>query len=243
MIPLSTRRYLQLDTLEELNVIVSRSGKYDVVATHDVSTISKFRKRQKHSSDVVFEVNGLIAHLNCVKSATAKTSVYLCVAMPRSIIVLKWAPHPFNKFMKVKEVSTEFKVNSMDITESGNGDLRLYVGMPLGFKMINLQAVTAEDVSFPELSEQKLGLPVRGILFNESFILCYESSDYLVAGSSAVVDVINSETGKIVHVFETKKDKIRSLELLVSKGDRLFLLAEEDKDNIKTSSIIMIEWA
>lgn len=62
----------------------------------------------------------------------------------------------------------------------------------------------------------------------------------LVAGSLAVVDVWSIETGKIVHIFETKKDRIRSLNLLSCKENRLYMLAEEEKDGNKTSSIIQI---
>jgi hypothetical protein len=65
--------------------------------------------------------------------------------------------------------------------------------------------------------------------------------DYLVAGSTSVVDVINTITGKIVHVFETKKDKIRSLSLLVAQGKQLYLLAEEERDGAKTAAIILVE--
>lgn len=65
--------------------------------------------------------------------------------------------------------------------------------------------------------------------------------DYLVAGSVSVVDIINSTTGKIVHVFETKKDKIRSLSLLVARGPLLYLLAEEERQGARTAAIILIE--
>ncbi|RKO88914.1 hypothetical protein BDK51DRAFT_32830 [Blyttiomyces helicus] len=51
--------------------------------------------------------------------------------------------------------------------------------------------------------------------------------------------VINRDSGKIVHVFETKEDKIRALELPVCRGDKLSLLAEGKKDGMKTSSIIL----
>lgn len=61
-------------------------------------------------------------------------------------------------------------------------------------------------------------------------------TNFIVSGSQSIVDVINIDTGKIVHVFETKKDRIKSLSLLVCRGSRLFLLAEEDKN----SSVISI---
>lgn len=72
-------------------------------------------------------------------------------------------------------------------------------------------------------------------------IIAKIGDDYIVAGSTSVVDVINTSTGKIVHVFETKKDKIRSLSLLVAQGKMLYLLAEEERDGAKTAAIILVE--
>ncbi len=66
-------------------------------------------------------------------------------------------------------------------------------------------------------------------------------STLLVAGSAMTVDIWSIETGKIVHIFETKKDRIKSLEFLfVRQRYRLFMLADEEKDNIRCSSIISV---
>ena len=72
-------------------------------------------------------------------------------------------------------------------------------------------------------------------------LLASIGADYLVAGSTSVVDVIDSRTGRIVHVFETKKDKIRSLRLLVAHGSLIYLLAEEERDGVRTVAIISVE--
>ncbi|RKO86227.1 citron-like protein [Blyttiomyces helicus] len=202
--------------------------------------------------------------------ARTRASMYLCVAMSKSIMVLKWAPHPFNKFMKLKEIPIDQKIGCMDIAESSSGELRLYAGTQTSFRAIDLGSLAVEEVAFTGMGMDRLGVCVKGIMFEDSFVICYQNigvithadggrenktltwrnplnfaaklgTDFLVAGSSSVVDVINRESGKIVHVFETKKDKIRALELLVCRGDKLFLLAEEEKDGMKTSSIILIE--
>ncbi len=62
----------------------------------------------------------------------------------------------------------------------------------------------------------------------------------LVAGSSTTVDIWSVETGKIVHVFETRKDRIKKLNFLMVRQNRLYMLAEEEKDGVKCSSIIYI---
>ncbi|KAJ3343384.1 hypothetical protein HDU93_008749 [Gonapodya sp. JEL0774] len=261
---LSSRRYAQVDVLDELGIIVSRSGKYeltkesrrmkDVVSTHDISQIPKLKKRQK------FETETKLRKLKETKGSKIRESAYLCVAMPNSIIVQKWAPQPFNKFMRLK-------IGSMDVVENSRGELRLYVGNEQGFKVLDIQTVTTDEVHIPGFEEKVLGKPVQGVLIFscDLFVLCFTQmgvitktdqpntdhrtltwrnpltfasklgKEFLVVGSTSVVDVINSETGKIVHVFETKKDKIRGLSLL-------FLLAEEEKDGSRLASIASRFW-
>lgn len=66
-------------------------------------------------------------------------------------------------------------------------------------------------------------------------------STLLVAGSATTVDIWSLDTGKIVHIFETKKDRIKSLEFLfVRNRHRLYLLADEEKDGVQCSSIISV---
>jgi hypothetical protein len=63
----------------------------------------------------------------------------------------------------------------------------------------------------------------------------------LVAGSATMVDIWSLDAAKIIHVFETKKDRIKSLDLLcVRNNTRLLLLAGEEKDGQPCSSIICI---
>ena len=65
--------------------------------------------------------------------------------------------------------------------------------------------------------------------------------NYLVAGSQSIIDVIDINTGKIIHVFETKREKIRGLKFLVARDNLLYLLAEEEREAQKTVAIIKIE--
>lgn len=60
-------------------------------------------------------------------------------------------------------------------------------------------------------------------------------------GSATTIDVWSLEMGKIVHIFETKRDRIKRLDfLLVKKGNHLVVVADEDKDGACTSSVIHI---
>ena len=64
----------------------------------------------------------------------------------------------------------------------------------------------------------------------------------LVAGSNQTVDIWSVDSGKVVHIFETKKDRIKSLNFLfVYAGYQLHLLADEEKGGQRCSSIICIQ--
>ncbi|KAI8840070.1 hypothetical protein BJ741DRAFT_530563 [Chytriomyces cf. hyalinus JEL632] len=199
---------------------------------------------------------------------------HLCIAMGNSVLVMRWAPFPFNKFMKEKEVLVSSKPTSLDLIETAPNENLLFIGgSKTVFKSIDIRTGDSEDVTVSEFSNAKaLGKCVRGISFESTLVLCYEKyglisafgndaqdemrsltwrnpmtfaaklgSDHLVAGSSTVVDVINIESGKTVHVFATKLDKIRELRLLTCHGNKLFLLAQEEKDGTRIGSIICIE--
>jgi hypothetical protein len=63
----------------------------------------------------------------------------------------------------------------------------------------------------------------------------------LVAGSATMVDIWSLDQARIVHIFETRKDRIKSLDLLCVRDEtRLLLLAGEEKDGQPCSSVICI---
>ncbi|KAJ3248105.1 Structural maintenance of chromosomes protein 1 [Chytriomyces hyalinus] len=263
MMQLSNRRYTQINYVEEFGIIVSRSGKYDVVAVHDVSGIRKFTRRMKF--EVETKIKKIKESRGChfFSLSSCRNFHHLCIAMGNSVLVMRWAPFPFNKFMKEKDVLVSSKPTSLDLIETAPNENLLFIGgSKTVFKSIDIRTGDSEDVNVSEFSNAKaLGKCVRGISFESTLVLCYEKyglisalgndaedemrsltwrnpmtfaaklgSDHLVAGSSTVVDVINIESGKTVHVFATKLDKIRELRLLTCHGNKLFLLAQEEKD-------------
>jgi hypothetical protein len=71
-------------------------------------------------------------------------------------------------------------------------------------------------------------------------------NDYFASCGATVLDVWQVGIGKIVHIFETKRDRIRALSLLVAKegtvpgGGRVYLLSDEEKDGEHTFSVLCI---
>ena len=64
--------------------------------------------------------------------------------------------------------------------------------------------------------------------------------EYVVVCSKSVIDVIDLNTGKIVHSFETKKESNRALSLLITNEDNLFVLATDEGTDI--CSLIRISY-
>ena len=69
----------------------------------------------------------------------------------------------------------------MDISETVNGEVRLYINTPTGFRIYDFQSGTAEDVSASNVSAEQLGSPVKGVLLGESFAVCYLSKHYEIS--------------------------------------------------------------
>ncbi|OAJ42089.1 hypothetical protein BDEG_25591 [Batrachochytrium dendrobatidis JEL423] len=173
LMPLSNRRYAQIDTLEDLNLIISRSGKYDVVSIHDTSSITRFKKKSKFETETKLKKMKETKGCDQYHITRTRTSVYLCVSMPRSVMVMKWAPHPFNKFMKLKEIPMDIKPKIMDICESKSGEVQLYVDAGASLRVYDFQNVTVEEVTAHGVTADQLGSPVRGVLLNDVFAVCY----------------------------------------------------------------------
>ncbi|KAJ3324983.1 hypothetical protein HDV06_005572 [Boothiomyces sp. JEL0866] len=278
LIPLSNRRYSQIDTIPDLNMIISRSGKYDVVSIHDISQLSRFKKRTKFETETrlkkLKETKGCIRYAISnfdLMLAKVTDSCYLCVCMDKTVVVMKWAPHPFNRFMKVKEIPFETCPTVMEVLELKTGEVKLITDDAHGFRVYEFHGSTIEQISPPNTTPEFHGPAVKAVVLAEKVAFCFKNigmiqnidpsnptkslltwrnpltfatklgTDYLVAGSNSVVDVVYSPTGKIVHVFETKKDKIRSLKLLVARNHQIYLLAEEERDGVRTVAIILVE--
>ncbi|KAJ3070091.1 Mitogen-activated protein kinase kinase kinase kinase 3 [Podochytrium sp. JEL0797] len=284
MVPVSTRRYAQLEYIEEIGVVVSRSGKHNLVGVHHVAPFTKFVKKQRFEVDTGFKK--LKESKGCLffSLTSCRDHWYLCVSLGSSVLVMIWAPFPFNKFMKEKEISSNILPTSLTLLENAPNELYLFLGDPrtgAHFKSVDLRTNEVEEIQVPAPvttegsgggGGEEMGSCVGGVVFGKWLALCYEKvglvspfgedageeikrlnwrneitfavklgTKFLVAGSTSVLDVINVETGKIVHVFATKMEKIRALRLLACHGNKLFLQADEEKDGVRIASVVCIE--
>ncbi|KAJ1504457.1 hypothetical protein HMI55_002003, partial [Coelomomyces lativittatus] len=67
---------------------------------------------------------------------------------------------------------------------------------------------------------------------NEFFAVCSET----------LLDVWHVAQGKIIHIFETKKSRVKGMSLLTycEEEGKLYLMSEEEKDSLKVYSVIAV---
>ena len=70
LIPLSNRRYNQLDCIPELNLILSRSGKQNIVSLHDITQLTKFKRKTRFETETrlkkLRDTKGCISYRICI---------------------------------------------------------------------------------------------------------------------------------------------------------------------------------
>jgi serine/threonine protein kinase len=278
---LSTRKYLQLNVIEEIGTIVSRSGnspnlingwtgKYDVVSIHNLKSIANLKKPKKFETET--KIKKLKETKGCYYYSITKigNSVYLSVAKTTSILIMKYAPQPFNKFMKLKEINIDTHVTHMEVIEFDSKELQLCITSNTGFQIINLTSVTCENINFDSIDIT--GPSLRSVLFSDKIFYGYKNmaivapieevnkkidtikwkepityiekfgNSHIVTGSACEALVYDS-AGNIVHIFETKQNTDKKLNLLVSKNDQLYLSftaqSKDEKGAISTISTVL----
>ncbi|KAJ3108222.1 Dynein assembly factor with WDR repeat domains 1 [Phlyctochytrium planicorne] len=199
IVPLSSRPFVQLQYLEHLGAIVSRSGKHDIVSTHEYFAGTKFGRKQK------FEVETKVKKIKETKGSTffsiasLRDSAYLCVALPETILILKWAQHPYSRFMKEKTILCDFIPKSVDMHDSGNGNHRIWAGGMTDFSIFDAQKNTWEKYERLKSQDFRYGAPVRMVSFANSYVLCYES----IIIETKEVNEVHSRTVDILDLTPT----------------------------------------
>ncbi|KAL7750289.1 hypothetical protein RI367_004462 [Sorochytrium milnesiophthora] len=269
LVPLSNRRYVQIDCLEDVGFVLSRSGKHDVVSLHETAA-GKLSYKKKFETETNIKKIKETKGCDFYKVGRSGHDIFLAVAIQDTLLVMKWAPQPYEKFMKVRQIALDAPIRGMDIAHNSNsGVIQLYITHDSMFKMVNVHDETIEDVSMAPADRDKCGRPVKMISIGpNAYIMCYQNlgvmvtdedkskrmvwrnpvvfadnlgTDFFAACGTTILDVWNVHTGKVVHIFETKKDRVRGLYLLRGKEGRVYLQSEEiGKDGQSTFSVLSI---
>jgi hypothetical protein len=101
--------------------------------------------------------------------------IYLNIAKGKSIFLMKWAPQPLWKFMKVKEFLVDGKITSMEVVEHTRTLVKLFFSTEKHnwFKMCDLITGSMEEIKFAA----DLGKPVQVVnVGNGQLMFCFQSN-------------------------------------------------------------------
>ncbi|KAI9336092.1 kinase-like domain-containing protein [Obelidium mucronatum] len=302
LVILSTRRYSQISFIKDLGIIVSRSGKHNVLGIHDVSTpLAQNSLDQLFSKKKQFEALTMYKKMKDTRGClfysltSYRENHHLCISLGSLVSVWKWTSFPSNRFIKMKDIQFSFKPRCIDLIESAPNEYHMFVGGTnkdnsedsCFCQSVDLQTGDIDDVHVPKngadehhdndkvVGNRVLGRYVKGLSFPhvETLILCFKKmgllsalgedagedvkclnwrndmifaaklgTKYLVAGSKTVIDVIDIRNGDVVHQFATSLERIQRLQFLVSDKKRVLLLADEERDGLRSaSSVLCIE--
>ena len=111
MYPLiQNRKFQQIDVLENLNLVLSISGKKNKLRCYYLSWLkSKFLSNQRAGNDPAahqekqgFTPIGDVEGCICYKLVKFERIKFLVVALRNAVEIFAWAPKPYNRFMLYK---------------------------------------------------------------------------------------------------------------------------------------------
>ncbi|KAG4091950.1 hypothetical protein H8356DRAFT_951731 [Neocallimastix lanati (nom. inval.)] len=271
---ISVRKYLKLFIIKDINIILSKSGKNNIISIHDITHIKNFKSLKNFENET--RTKKLKVTKGCINFTVEKceNDIYICCLFSNSIHILKHDKKIDNKFLTIKNISINNIVNSLciihskissfpklvicyhdkvdlcDISQTKNNNI-----------FINLNKKKNHEI-FESIIKEECGKLIRAINFKENILICYEKKgiivsssnlnkeiktilwkqdiveagiiydEYVVVCSRSIIDVFDINTGKIVHVFETKKESNRLLSLLITDPENLFVIANDKGTNI-----------
>lgn len=148
---ISRRRFLQMEVLEGLNILVTISGKKNRARVYFLSWLKSKILKTEAAGRVgwthVGDLEGCI-HFKIVKHERIK---FLAIALKDSIEVYAWAPKPYSKFMSYKTLTNlPEKPLMVDLTIEEGQRLKVVFGSNRGFHAIDLDTCEVLDLYVPQ---------------------------------------------------------------------------------------------
>ncbi|XP_078796979.1 TRAF2 and NCK interacting kinase a isoform X4 [Oryzias latipes] len=149
---ITRRRFLQMDVLEGLNVLVTISGKKNKLRVYYLSWL---RNRILHNDPEVEKKQGWITvgdlegcvHYKVVKYERIK---FLVIALKNSVEIYAWAPKPYHKFMAFKSFTElQHRPLLVDLTVEEGQRLKVIYGSTVGFHVVDVDSGNPYDIYIP----------------------------------------------------------------------------------------------
>ncbi|XP_028293217.1 TRAF2 and NCK interacting kinase a isoform X3 [Gouania willdenowi] len=183
---ITRRRFLQMDVLEGLNVLVTISGKKNKLRVYYLSWL---RNRILHNDPEVEKKQGWITvgelegcvHYKVVKYERIK---FLVIALKNSVEIYAWAPKPYHKFMAFKSFTElQHRPQLVDLTVEEGQRLKVIYGSSVGFHVIDVDSGNPYDIYIPSHIQSQV-MPHAIVVLPKTdgmeMLLCYEDEGVYV---------------------------------------------------------------
>ncbi|KAL1022233.1 hypothetical protein UPYG_G00024020 [Umbra pygmaea] len=183
---ITRRRFLQMDVLEGLNVLVTISGKKNKLRVYYLSWL---RNRILHNDPEVEKKQGWVTvgdlegcvHYKVVKYERIK---FLVIAQKNAVEIYAWAPKPYHKFMAFKSFTDlQHRPQLVDLTVEEGQRLKVIYGSSLGFHVIDVDSGNPYDIYVPSHIQSQV-VPHAIVVLPKTdgmeMLLCYEDEGVYV---------------------------------------------------------------
>ncbi|XP_047200974.1 TRAF2 and NCK interacting kinase a isoform X14 [Girardinichthys multiradiatus] len=183
---ITRRRFLQMEVLEGLNVLVTISGKKNKLRVYYLSWL---RNRILHNDPEVEKKQGWITvgelegcvHYKVVKYERIK---FLVIALKNSVEIYAWAPKPYHKFMAFKSFTElQHRPQLVDLTVEEGQRLKVIYGSCVGFHVIDVDSGNPYDIYIPSHIQSQVtphAIVVLPKTDGMEMLLCYEDEGVYV---------------------------------------------------------------
>ncbi|XP_075058229.1 TRAF2 and NCK-interacting protein kinase isoform X10 [Mixophyes fleayi] len=183
---INRRRFLQMEVLEGLNVLVTISGKKNKLRVYYLSWL---RNRILHNDPEVEKKQGWITvgdlegcvHYKVVKYERIK---FLVIALKNSVEIYAWAPKPYHKFMAFKSFTDlQHRPLLCDLTVEEGQRLKVIFGSSTGFHVIDVDSGNTYDIYIPSHIQGNI-VPHAIVILPKTdgmeMLVCYEDEGVYV---------------------------------------------------------------
>uniref|UniRef100_A0A4W4EQX3 non-specific serine/threonine protein kinase n=1 Tax=Electrophorus electricus TaxID=8005 RepID=A0A4W4EQX3_ELEEL len=183
---ITRRRFLQMDVLEGLNVLVTISGKNNKLRVYYLSWL---RNRILHNDPEVEKKQGWITvgeHDGCMHYKVVKYEriKFLVIALKNSVEIYAWAPKPYHKFMAFKSFTElQHRPQLVDLTVEEGQRLKVIYGSNVGFHAIDVDSGNPHDIYIPSHIQSRVSPHAIVVLPKTEgmeILLCYENEGVYV---------------------------------------------------------------
>uniref|UniRef100_A0A8C7CWK1 non-specific serine/threonine protein kinase n=1 Tax=Oncorhynchus kisutch TaxID=8019 RepID=A0A8C7CWK1_ONCKI len=213
---ITRRRFLQMDVLEGLNVLVTISGKKNKLRVYYLSWL---RNRILHNDPEVEKKQGWVTvgelegcvHYKVVKYERIK---FLVIAQKNAVEIYAWAPKPYHKFMAFKSFTDlQHRPQLVDLTVEEGQRLKVIYGSSLGFHVIDVDSGNPYDIYVPSHTQvTPHAIVILPKTDGMEMLLCYEDEGVYVNTYGRITKDVVLQWGEMPTSVAYIHSKIRSVE-------------------------------